>query len=304
MNRTDFDKLIASLRKEHEDEDGTLWTQERLAQEAKLAAGTQLFTKDVISSIERGRREPDGRTLLALADALQLTSGERREFFLAAAGVENDKIARQDYGPARVLSQLMERIGETRLPAHIVDSYCDIIAVNAALVELLEFESAGLGVGIQLGKRFHNNMIRFSFSDEGASHFEERMRESWPEYAYTAMMILRAFTLPYRSTKYFQALLRELKGSRQFRRHWREIYFYERDHIINNPDMRWYSPKWGPLRFLTAVHTAVTTAGDLHLCVYVPASVETAAVFSQLVDKTGPANTVCLGPSWPKKTVR
>ena len=83
MNQVDFGKLIASLRKEHEGEDGAPWNQEKLSQEANLAAGSSIFSEDIISSVERGRRKPERQTLLALATALQLTSDERKEFFLA-----------------------------------------------------------------------------------------------------------------------------------------------------------------------------------------------------------------------------
>ena len=101
MNRVDFGKLVASLRKEHEDEDGRPWSRQSLAQEANAAAGAELFSKDIISRIERGERILDQETLLALAAALQLTSGERKEFFLAASGVDNDRIARPENDPGR-----------------------------------------------------------------------------------------------------------------------------------------------------------------------------------------------------------
>jgi hypothetical protein len=56
MKRIDFGKLIASLRQEQEDEDVTPWSQDRVALEANLAIGAELFGKDVISKIERGKR--------------------------------------------------------------------------------------------------------------------------------------------------------------------------------------------------------------------------------------------------------
>jgi transcriptional regulator with XRE-family HTH domain len=74
MNRVDFGRLIASLRKEHEDEEGNPWSQDYLAQEANGAAGADLFSEDIIGRIERGKRSLDNETLLALAAALHLTS--------------------------------------------------------------------------------------------------------------------------------------------------------------------------------------------------------------------------------------
>ena len=42
MNRDDFGKLIASLRREHEDEEDIPWTQEKLAIEANQAIGAEV----------------------------------------------------------------------------------------------------------------------------------------------------------------------------------------------------------------------------------------------------------------------
>jgi hypothetical protein len=47
MNRIEFGRLIAALRKEHRDEDDRVWTQRRLGEETRLG-------KEVISKIEQG----------------------------------------------------------------------------------------------------------------------------------------------------------------------------------------------------------------------------------------------------------
>ena len=57
MNRVDFGKLVASLRREHEDEEDNRWTQEKLAEEVNTAAGAKLLTGVIIGSIERGGAE-------------------------------------------------------------------------------------------------------------------------------------------------------------------------------------------------------------------------------------------------------
>ena len=101
MNLADFGKLISSLRKEHEDEDGAPWTQKRLAEECGRAGESFVLTENIISSIERGKRNPDRDVLLALAAALRLTSSERREFFLAASGVEAADLSRRRISPRR-----------------------------------------------------------------------------------------------------------------------------------------------------------------------------------------------------------
>ena len=102
MNRVEFGRLIASLRREHEDENDRPWNQERLAREANAVVGAEVLSKYIVSNIERGNRILDEETLLALAAALRLTSGERKEFFLAASGVDNERIALQRDEPEEV----------------------------------------------------------------------------------------------------------------------------------------------------------------------------------------------------------
>ena len=81
MDRKQFGKLVAALRKEQYDENGDRFTQSKLA-ELILAQDPQTPLNDiVIGKIERGERTIlDDQTLLNLADALKLTIGERRVF--------------------------------------------------------------------------------------------------------------------------------------------------------------------------------------------------------------------------------
>ena len=303
MNRVDFGSLIANLRKEHEDEHNSHWSQDRLAQEANSALGAEVFYTDIISSIERGKRGLDTQTLHALSTALQLTSGERKEFFLAASGLDNELIARQANTPEEILSQLIERMSAAHLPAFIMDSYCDVVATNAALVELMDYDSSGLGPGtIQTNVPFATNMMRFAFSDEAVEHLTGVMGDDWSTFAYTVMMTFRTSTLRYRSTEYFQSLLREMNRYRLFKRYWREVYFEEKDHFINGADMHLSSPKWGPVSCFFAAFTALTVALDLHLWVAVPMFPETTDAFSRIAahaDKMYAFDT----DSWPRKNL-
>jgi len=298
MNRLDLGRLIASLIREHQDEDTEPWTQEKLAEEANRAAGAEHFTRAIIGSIERGERAGDQLTLEALATALQLTSGERKEFFLAASGIDNERIARPESDPEKVLAQLIDRMKQSYLPAHIIDPYCDVVAVNASLIELLDLESAPSRHSDT--SPFRLNRLRFFFSEEGKAHYDQIMEHDWADHAYQSMMLFRTFSLRYRSTEYFQILLAELRKHRLFRRYWHDVYLDERDLFADSRHMRLNSPKWGLTAYFSTYLTALTTAGELHLCVYVPASQNTVDVFSQIVQKVG-AQTVLKTGSWPKK---
>lgn len=299
MNLVDFGRLISSLRKEHEDEDGAPWTQTRLAEECNRAAGPLVFNENIISSIERGRRIPDGDLLLAIAGALRLTSSERRGFFLAASGVEAADLSRRENHPERVLSQVTDRMRELYAPAAVVDAYCNVLQVSGVLLELLEFPSAyGMTPGTRPDQPYPYNLVRFVFSDEGSSHFRRLMGEGFSDFAFLTMDVFRTFSLEYRSTRYFQDLFGELRRSRLFRRYWSDIYFREGDRQLSNADIRVSSPRWGQLSAFIAIRTAYTIAGDLHLAVFVPADGNTADACEKLLVRLPSPPVFSLTP-WP-----
>lgn len=298
MNRSDFGKLIASLRREHDDEEGIPWTQQRLAQEANAAAGVQLYNEDIISSIERGKRTFDRHTLLALTAALHLTSDERKEFFLVASEIDVQEIASQEISSEEVFSQVIESIRELYLPATVVDAYCNVLAVNRVMLELLDFSSAyGVVSGIQ---PYGYNLLRFIFSEEGSEHFIKLMGDGYDDFAYVAVNTFRTFSLAYRSTDYFHSLLAELRKSRLFKRYWSEIYLLEKERRFAKADIRATSSKWGPVSLIVTTKTAFTPAGELHLAVFVPVDQQTSNVCGKLAHHVDGPTVFCLTP-WPDK---
>ena len=300
MNRVDFGRLVASLRKEHDDEDGNPWSQATLAREANLAVGAEVFSENVIRKIERGRRVVDQQTLLALATALQLTSGERKEFFLAASGVDNESIALRDHDPEEILGQLIERMKQSCLPAFIIDSYYDIVAFNSTTVDLLDLSLDGLVLGPMESQPFPLNMLRFAFSDLAAKHLVERLGEQWEGLVRQTMMLFRTVTLRYRSTDYFHDLLTELNRKPLFKRYWRDAYVDEKDHVVDNRHICFKSTKWGTMRSFPATVTALTTAGELHLCIYIPTTPETVMAFDEALRQVGSQKAYRID-GWPKK---
>jgi transcriptional regulator with XRE-family HTH domain len=299
MNQTDFGKLIASLRREHEDEQGAPWTQAKLAQEANLAANIQLLNEDLISNIERGKRNPDRRILVALATSLQLTSSERKEFFLAASGIDTKDIARQENTPQEVYSHMVEYIKELYLPATVINAYCDVLAVNHPLLELLEFPSASGMVPEGNHDQPHRfNLLRFIFSENGSQHFRKLMGEGYRDFAFSAVSVFRTFSLSYRSTEYFHALLSDLRKSYLFRRYWSDIYFSEMAHQPSNVCLRMHSSRWGASSMFFTDRTAFTTAGELHLTVFIPTDSKTASIFDRVAQQIDKPTIYHLTP-WP-----
>lgn len=131
MNRRKFGQLLAALRREHRDENDYIWTQAKIAMLANLS-------ESLIGKIERGERvnlEPS--LLSSLADVLELTSRERKEFFYAATGLEAELITRDTTPSEKILRDLLDMMSRVQLPAFIVDGYADILAFNTMILKLI-----------------------------------------------------------------------------------------------------------------------------------------------------------------------
>ena len=126
MKRKEFGRLLSTLRQDMG------WTQFQLAEYAQV-------DEAVVSQMERGVKkyfEPE--LLFQLANALQLTTLERREFFLAVSGLEQKQMVRQPsaamatdvFNVRKILDKMIELTGQVRLPAFLCDVYGDVIAAN------------------------------------------------------------------------------------------------------------------------------------------------------------------------------
>jgi len=298
VNQNDFGKLVASLRKEHENADGSLWTQEKLAQEANLAAGTPIFSRDIICSIELGKRNPEGRMLVPMATALELTSHERKEFFLAASGVDNSEIACQENDPRELYSQVTESIKELCVPAIVLDSYCNILAVNGILLTLIDFSQTTVIHENKYDPFRNPNLLLFIFSENGAEYLHKLMGEDFSNCAYAAINAFRAFSLAYRSTQYFQDLLHELRKFRLFKRYWSEIYFREKTYGVKNINIDVNSSNMGHLSVFISFQTIFTKKGELHVFVLNPRNRDTADAFTRALEHS---KTVIHLTAWPNE---
>ena len=126
MERKEFGELVAALRQD------LGWTQFELAEYSDV-------DEAVISQIERGvKRHFEPQLLFQLMKAFQLTTLERREFLLAASGLDQQQMVRQPsaamstdvFNVQIVLDKMIELTKQVRLPACLADVYGDVIAAN------------------------------------------------------------------------------------------------------------------------------------------------------------------------------
>ena len=296
MNRVEFGQLLATLRQD------LGWTQFKLAEVADI-------DEAVVSQVERGVKRflaPD--LLFALANALQLTTLERREFVLAACGLEKEKIVRQAganvktdvFNSRKVLEKLVDLCGSVRLPAFVVDVYSDVIAVNNAMVAFYEISPELLATAAQVLGGF--NTMRVNYGKELIGR--NRILENWENYALNSMRSFRANTLRYRTKPYFKHLIKIFRDPIEyplFERYWNLVSSLEQDKDASIDIFSYHHPRFGDLNYIATPTTALTSYGELFLVQNLPLDEHTEQVFGDLLKAAG-VGTLRFS-SWPEKPI-
>jgi transcriptional regulator with XRE-family HTH domain len=294
MNRKDFGLLLATLRQD------LGWTQFQLAEVAEMDLA-------VISQIERGVKkffEPE--TLFKLANALQLTTIERREFILAASGLDEKEIVRQPSAGVRtnahdakkILNQLIFMTGELMYPAFLCDVYGDVLAVNSMMLFLYSIPPAMFDNASHVPGGF--NVIRLNFSRDmvGRSH----VVDNWEQYGITGTRTFRDHSLRYRATPYFKYLMKAFRNPVEypyFERFWKLVSSLEDDKQANVDHFSYQHRDFGNMKYIASSSASHTSFGELFVVYYLPMDDQTSQVFDQLWSKAG-KGVICLAP-WPEK---
>ena len=294
MNRKEFGQLLAALRQD------LGWTQFQLAECAEIEEA-------VISQTERGVKkffEPE--LLLCLANALQLTTLERREFFLAASGLDQTQMVRQSskglttdtQHPTKIVNKLVEILEALQTPAFINDVYGDVLAVNQCVAHFFHIPTSMFNTAEQVPAGY--NIMRMSFNGELVAR--SHVADNWDEYAITTMLSYRVSTLRYRAKPYFRYLLKIFQDPVEyplFDRFWHRVASLEGDRATNTDYFQYRHEQYGQIRHLTTPITTVTAFGELFLTIYHPLDTHTHEVFSQIYKEVG-NGIIPLAP-WPIK---
>jgi transcriptional regulator with XRE-family HTH domain len=296
MERKAFGELIATLRED------LGWTQAELAR----AVGQP---ESAISIMERGARKHFAPDLLYdLANALQLTTLERREFFLAASGVDEGRLSRHlPDGPRsssceceRIAQNLTDLAGRLRFPCYLVDPYGELVAANAAVIDLFQgpveraAELAAIPGGLTL--------IHFLYAEEMG--LRATIAENWESVAVIVTRAFRAATLRYRGTPYFKYLMKHFHNARlypAFDRYWRRSAALEEDRYCTVDAFSCRHREHGWLDFDVSTLVTATAHGALYLCQFLPADQHTSEVCRQIIQRVG--TNAYRFASWPEKTM-
>lgn len=300
MDRQELGQLIAALRKEHFDEDGNRYTQAKLAEKAQQLDPQTPLNEIIIGKIERGERvNLDDQTLLNLADALVLTTGERRVFFLLATGLDYEQMYPALESTSTILDKAIQMLADIQLPALLLDCYLDVIAVNGILLKMYQTTQTDLQSLAETPTAF--NLLRFIFSDLFAPIRSQMSQQQWHNFATGNVIYFRRMTLPYRMTNYFAYLLAQLRRERDFRWFWEQVFYEEQHYFVGGESFQIGSPNIGRYRFLTAPLITLTPFGHLEIITHIPRDRETAVAFQQLAHQATPA--VFQLSTWPEKSL-
>ena len=283
MNRKEFGQLLATLRQDLD------LTQFELAEFADV-------DEAVISQMERGvKKHFEPELLFQLANALQLTTLERREFLLAASGLDQKYIVRQPsaamstdvFNVRRVLEKMIELTGQVRLPAFLGDVYGDIIAANNMILAFFKVPPEYVEVANQAPGGY--NTIRFNFGKDlmARSH----VIDNWDGYALSSMRAFRENSLRYRTQPYFQYLMKLFRNRNEyplFERYWKMVSSVEQDKEVSTDYFSFRHDEFGPIKYMSSATISMTSFGELFLIQYLPLDEGTSQIFAELAQQTEP----------------
>ena len=295
MKRKDFGELVAALRQD------LGWTQSHLAEYAGIDDA-------VVSQIERGvKKFFEPHLLFRLANTFQLTTLERREFLLAASGLDQKEMVRQPsaamltdvFNIRKTLDKMIELTAQVRLPAFLWDVYGDIIAANNIIISLFRVPPEYVKKAGQVPAGY--NMCRFSFGKDLVAR--NQVIGNWDHFALNSMRAFRENSLRYRAQPYFKYLMKIFRSQTEyplFDRYWKMVSSIEQDKEVNTDTYAYRHGEFGDIKYISSSLVSITSFGELLLVQYLPLDRSTSQIFEQLAQKAG-QGAMTLAP-WPVKT--
>ena len=283
--------MVAALRREQFDfASGNSWTQRQLAKETGL-------TVRIVGKIERGEQARlDAEILQGLAQAFQLTSFERREFFAMASEVADAALVRAALGSEDVFTQVWALLDTLCAPAFLMDPFADLIGVNRALLAFHDLSLAQLKAA-RATAAGANNMVLLLTPD---GRLRQILGRGWRPIALANMQQWRAMTLRYRHTARFRQLFSALSACPDFYGLWADSHEDGYDDYSRLRSYAYTHGAHGPVAYTVFTNTSLSAYGELYLSTFVPQDRVTTALFETLAGNSGQA--LSLAP-WPNPSL-
>lgn len=298
MNRVEFGQLVRALRQELLSIEGGPLTIRELAEKAGL-------TESILQNIELGRRTNIADDLLVLADALELTKNETREFFAAASGISIRDETGSYYDPLLAYAKLGEFLSETCNPAFLIDSFGDVIQINQFCLELFGMSQEDL-VKISQRSEINFNLLTSVFAPEFEKHLLNIQKGLSSDksnlFLFNTIILFRTLTFKHRADPYFSYMLKQMIGNYpNFKASWHTARLMDNDRFTDNIFLERIDDMFGRVSLLGTCTTAVTQQGDLKLYIFSPQSPETEHILSEIRRHRRGNDVVTLLPKWPQK---
>lgn len=284
MNREAFGKVVASLRRDRFSfQTGRVWSQQELADQVGL-------TQRIVSKIERGQQvRLDGEILRGLADAFNLSTMERGEFFAMASEVNGYETVRRDQclGVAdgvccgEVFGQVWMMLETVQAPAMVIDSFGDIVGMNRNMVA---FYNINMDI-LQAKKSADGRINTLELMVMGNVELIRRvLGDDWRSVALGFLHQWRYMTMRHRHTTRYENIFAELSSLPEFRALWAlandSIGPLHDCSLLRNYNFR--HGVWGPVSYTTMTNSTLCAYGRLHHSVLVPRDPSTSALFQKL----------------------
>lgn len=258
MNRLGFGKLVVRLRKEIH-----INNQELLAKKIAISRST-------LAKIEGGKRgKIDSDTVLALANGLKLTGLERKEFFVAASLISNNRIA-ETGNFSQYYEEILETLGQILLPSFVINPYADLLAANRAFFRFFDMDQNILASTSP--SLIKHSLIRVFF----LSNMKERMGENEFEIFLNKFIYsYKAISLRYRADKEFIDKFNAiLKIYPEFEEAWTRVVGTTFKQKFDNVSFSYATNLNKKISIVTTSITSITPQGELILYSFAPTSNE------------------------------
>ncbi len=290
MKPAEFGQLVKELRKSTSDPLGNQWTRESLSKYIHLSV-------DQLGRLERGERKYyDHQTLNLLADAFKLTTVEKKEFLITAAGISDAEFT-YNASPDEQLNDLINVAGSVLPPAFIVDAFNDLVAINQTYKNLFMITDEIIGYARQLKTGF--NLLYYLYSADLG--FKDLLGPSWKKIALIQIHQFRRTSFRFRHEKYYKILLQELFKEPQFDIDWYSSNRLCPEHCVEYEYFNFEHPAFGLLSFIGTETNVNTAHGELHLVIYHATDGPTTLTFNQLAGPNKVSPTLLA--NWPEKPV-